>query len=296
MKYFIFLFLFSLNSYSQQFIIANSLTKEPVPYAAVSCFNAGKIAGGYYSNESGLVLPDKAIAHDRLEIASIGFETRQISKELVKDTVFLYPKAIELTPVTISNRLVKPKEVLLGFLNEKKKVNVSSATKSLEAVVYIQNTTGAPATVKSFLFRIKRRTKNRTVFRIHFYEKAEGKAEPGNEILLGDIMAYRDKNTPKLVEVDVLPYNLQLPATGIFAGIEWLGVIDDNGNFIKQAIDDDRDTIEYNDAVNELLTFHRNRFDGYPWKNTASLKEDFKELVKWKNWPNASFGIKILKE
>jgi hypothetical protein len=296
MRYFIFLFIFSLNSYSQQFVIADSLTKEPVPYAAVSCFNAGKIAGGYYSNESGLVLPNKAIAYDRLEIASVGFETRQISKEPIKDTVFLSPKVIELNMVTISNNMDKSKEIVLGLLNEKKKINLSSATKSLEAVVYIQNASGAPATVKSFLFRVKKRTKNRTVFRIHFYEKAEGKTEPGNEILLGDILAYRDKNTNKLIEVDVLPYNLQLPTTGIFAGIEWLGVIDDNGNFVKQDIDDDRDTIEYNDAVNEPLTFERKRFDRYPWKNTASLKEDFKELVKWKNWPNASFGIKILKE
>lgn len=296
MKYFIFLFLFSLNSYSQQFIIADSLTKEPVPYATVSCFTAGKITGGCYSDEGGLVLPDKAISYDRLEIASVGFEARQIGKEAIQDTVFLSPKSIELNTVTISNNIDKSKEVVLGLLNEKKKINLTSGIKGLEAVVYIQNTTGAPATVKSFLFRVKKRTENRTAFRIHFYEKAEGKVEPGNEILLGDILAYRDKNTNKLIEVDVLPYNLQLPTTGIFAGIEWLGIIDDNGNFVKQDIDDDRDTIEYNDAVNEPLTFERKRFDRYPWKNTASLKEDFKELVKWKNWPNASFGIKILKE
>lgn len=207
------------------------------------------------------------------------------------DTVAVSPKAILLDTVTISKNNYNGKEVLLGLLNKRSKI-LSSATIGHEIVLYIKNTGNAKAMVKSFSFKVKKWGEHQTAFRVHFYEKTAGSTVPGNEIILDDIVVYSNSKS-KLVEIDVSQYNIELPADGLFAGVEWLGVTDADGKRIVEK-DEERDSIKCNNAVDELLTFERNRFGNKPWHDTSYLKEVFADLMKFKNCPNASFGLKVV--
>ena len=40
----------------------------------------------------------------------------------------------------------------------------------------------------------------------------------------------------------------------------------------------------------------KSRIKKHDWINTEKIKEDLKETLKFKNYPNASFGIKVFNQ
>jgi hypothetical protein len=76
-------------------------------------------------------------------------------------------------------------------------------------------------------------------------------------------------------------------------GIEWLGIVDKNtGEFVEITENSSDTSVELNDEINQPLTFMRNNLKNINWSDTERLKNNFVK-IKYKNYPNASFGIKI---
>src|SRR5690554_1838136 len=81
--------------YSQNFIVVDSLTKEPLPYATIKTEN-----GGVYTNENGIfVLNEK---NTQVQISYIGYEDFISDVTDLKDSVFLTQKTLVLKELTIT--------------------------------------------------------------------------------------------------------------------------------------------------------------------------------------------------
>ncbi|MFH6943714.1 hypothetical protein [Flavobacterium sp. FlaQc-50] len=296
MKKYIFYFLlyFSLhNVHAQRVYIFDRDSSKPISFANINYFKADNIINSNYSNESGLIDIKDTNSFDRIEVSCIGYENKSISMESIKDTIYLTKKIISLDEVVIP----KKKDVLLyGYSKFKKKIGISGA-KGMQVCAFVENPSEKEKFIKSFLFKIKRSEKYKTAIRIHFYKKATDKIYPGEEILTENIIKYLNGKTKGIVEVDISMYGIELPAEGAFVGVEWLGILDEKtGEFIENKENWSDTSIEYNDAINEPLTFIKSRLKKNTWSNTENLKKDFESFDKFKNYPNASFGIEVFND
>jgi hypothetical protein len=280
-------------SFSQKICVVDSLSKKPLPYTNAKFYLANKITGGDYCNVKGEIIFDK-INFDNVEFSQIGYDKKIISKAIIKDSIFLKQNIIRLNEIKIVKN--KKKEVSsLGYIDYKKKIRLS-AYKGFEMVVYIANPFKQPKDIQSFLFKVKKDEKFKTAVRIHFYKKDLEKLIPGEEILNENIIQYIDGEIKELFEVDVSKYELELPIEGAFIGIEWLGILDEKSGELRIDKNNwDATYIDLNDKINQPLTFMRSKFRNPTWENTVKMKNESKKYIEYKNYPNASFGIKILK-
>lgn len=295
-KNFVLLFLIYQISFSQnkkQHYLFCETSKTPISFGNVSFLNNDKLVGGSYCDSNGSYSFESNLKFNKIEFSCIGYETKTISQtQNLQDTVFLKNKIINLEEVIISKKHSHELS-LMGFLEYKKKFDISGGM-GIETSVFIENTHNTPKHIKSFLFKVKRKEKHKTAIRIHFYRKLLDKSEPGEELLNEDIIKYIDEKTTGLIEIDVSSFGLELPIEGAFVGLEWLGILDENsGKFVEGKKSWNDTKIEYNDFVNKPLTFIRNRFKMEVWDNTENLKKEFENYLKIKNYPNASFGIKV---
>lgn len=279
-------------AFSQEVCIVDSLTKKPLMYTNARFYLNNKVIGGVYCDENGKITINK-INFDNVEFSLIGYNTKTIGKNAIQDTIILNQIAIPLNEIKIQ-RDIKNKTTSLGYVRYKKKIRLS-ASKGFELVVFIDNPFKQPKEIQSFLFKVKKQGKFKTALRIHFYKKNSAKLIPDEEILTEDIIQYIDGKTKELFEVDVTKYQLQLPVEGAFVGIEWLGVLDEKSGEFKIADSNSEATyIDINDKTNLPLTFMRSKFENPKWENTENMKTESKNIIDYENYPNASFGIKVI--
>lgn len=287
----IFILLYTV-SFSQELCVLDSLTKKPLMYTNAKFYLNNKIIGGDYCNEKGKITINK-INFDSVEFSQIGYETKIVGKNFIRDTILLNQISILLNEIKIEKK-GNHKITSLGYVNYKKKIRLS-AFKGFEIVVYIDNPYKQLKEIQSFLFKVKKGGEFKTAMRIHFYKKDLEKLIPGDEILHEDIIQYIDGKTKEIFEVDVSKYELELPIEGAFIGIEWLGVLDEkSGEFIMNESNWDATYIDVNDKINLPLTFMRSKLINPKWDNTENMKNESKNIIEYKNYPNASFGIKII--
>lgn len=268
---------------AQTIKVLDGATQQAIPYATVLFYNQGKIVSGMYAGEDG-VAAFKGDNFDAAEFSCIGYKTLMVPKENVKDTVLLTQEPYEMAPLTITktNNGSGQKSVALGFAKSKKST-VVVAKQGAEVAIYIKNSNGKPQTIKSFVFKAEIRENYRTAFRVHFYKKDAYKAGPGEEIAHGDIIKYLNRKSKKAIEVDVLGYQIELPAEGIYAGIEWLSSTNPEGVVLGPDDSNWYNTlIEYNTA-DASVTYYRYRLNDLKWGVVA------------KGY-NASFGITVLED
>jgi hypothetical protein len=283
--------LFLINSYfiplySQNIKIYDIETNRPVSFVTVSYFKNDSFIDSDYCDENGFVVI-KNKDFNKIDFSCIGYETKSIIEISNVDTIFLKKKIITLNEVVIQNK--KKSFSFLGHSTKKRKISISGS-KGFEICEFIENPYKTEKTIKSFLFKIKRRKDYKTAVRIHFYKKLDTKLEPNNEILKQDVVYYFDGKIKELVEVDVSNYNIELPSEGAFIGIEWLGILNEKGDFVEDLENWNDTSIELNDEISNPITFIKSRYGQTKWHNTEKMKAD---IAKFKNFPNASFGIKI---
>lgn len=288
----IFLFFYVNTSFSQRLYVFDSESKKIIPYVNVSYIKYDNIIDADYCNEDGFIDIKSKENFDKIEFSCIGYENKLINT--INDTIFLIKKIITLNEVVISKKNLTFSK--LGYTKCKKKTTLS-ASRGFQLCVYIENTFQEKKVIKSVLFKVKRRDNFKTAIRIHFYKKQIEKLEPAEEILTEDIIRYFDEKSKENIEIDVSKYGLELPIEGAFVGIEWLGIVDwKTGEFIESKEFWSDTSIELNDSINKPFTFMKSRIKKHDWINTEKIKEDLKETLKFKNYPNASFGIKVFNQ
>jgi uncharacterized protein YdcH (DUF465 family) len=256
--------------------------------AYIVFYELNNFVTGKFTDENGLINYNN-ILFNKIEISHINYETINLKKEEIEDTIYLKQNNIELNEVTVVNS--KKETLTLGYTKYKKKTKLT-AYNGIEIVVFLKNPFKKPKKINSFLFKIQKKDIQKTAIRIHFYKKSRNELIPGEEITKADILKYIDINSKELLEIDVSNYDLEFPVDGAFIGIEWLGNVSEDDNEIEKPSDI---YIELNDKINQALTFTRSTLKDEEWQNTKKHKIDFKDIIKYKNLPNASFGIKIIR-
>jgi hypothetical protein len=282
------LFFYTTILLSQNIYVQDFESKEPVSFANIKYIKNNNIVDATYCDEKGYINLNNNNPFEKIEISCVGYETITIYDFPKEKIVFLTKKKIILDEVIISKKSINFSD--LGYTKNKKKITLS-ASKGFQLCEFIENPNKEEKLIQSFLFKVKRKKNYKTAIRVHFYKKAINKVEPGEEILTEDIIHFIDGKTKEMVEINVLKYRLELPIEGAFVGIEWLGNFnEETGEFISGDDKNWSDTsIELNDLIEEPLTFIKSRIKSNEWANTEKLKTN----LKFKNYPNASFGIKV---
>lgn len=289
MKTILFIFVSNL-IWSQNIYVKDIETKETIAYSTISYKFNDEVIYYDYTNVEGFLTLNKSINYNSIEISCLGFENQSINKELISETIFLKPK-IQLLKEVIVNNIRKTK--VIGFLNEKEKLEIGFS-KGLEICMFFENKNKNEVLINSFLFELNQKFKAKHAVRLHIYEISNMTFEPGAEILNENIVFVFDLKNKQKIEIDLSKHSIYLPEKGAFIGIEFLGYFDNDSSFNKE--DSNSIKIKFNDVENTYLTFIRNYVKKEKWINTSKLKEDFKNIIKFKNTPNASFGLKIYEE
>jgi hypothetical protein len=223
----IFFFIFIIISYSVygqntfQGIILDSITKKPVPYAIVRSFSFGS-----YCDSAGTFL-FKNILDDSAYISCVGYldKSVKINKEK-KDTIYLLPFYKSLVPVIIGDyEWQKNKKIQLGRLDGKSKFRVNVPPTGLTVLKYFPN----PEPLKNYIISelILRVDESASInystkFRVRVFQ-AKDNVTVGEDILNAPDVFKLTTIKENLAHVDLRKFELNIPPTGCFIGVEFIG-------------------------------------------------------------------------
>jgi hypothetical protein len=223
----IFFFIFIIISYSVygqntfQGIILDSITKKPVPYAIVRSFSFGS-----YCDSAGAFL-FKNILDDSAYISCVGYldKSVKINKEK-KDTIYLLPFYKSLVPVIIGDyEWQKNKKIQLGRLDGKSKFRVNVPATGLTILKYFPN----PEPLKNYIISelILRVDESASInystkFRVRVFQ-AKDNVTVGEDILNAPDVFKLTTIKENLAHVDLRKFELNIPPTGCFIGVEFIG-------------------------------------------------------------------------
>ena len=91
------LFIYNSKGYSQQALVLDSLSLEPIPYANLDFGNNQ----GSVSNEDGIIFTPKD--HEEYILSHLGYQTKKLSSKDLKDTLYLKALAYNLDEVVLNN-------------------------------------------------------------------------------------------------------------------------------------------------------------------------------------------------
>ncbi|MDA7724220.1 carboxypeptidase-like regulatory domain-containing protein [Flavobacteriaceae bacterium] len=219
--------------YSQNHVIVDSKTKEPIAYANIKFI---KEDGGRYSNDKG-VFKIKNNIKDSIQISCLGFSsiTREVSN--LKDTIFLVPDVQKIKEVVIQSGKSKLKKI--GF----KKSNLNwFGSANIQLGLLIKPTKENENThINSILIPVKNKHSNinkdkidknfNSIIKMSVFSV---KNDLPHEILVeAPITIKCNQNTGNIIEVDISNEYVQLEPTGVFVCIEMVGEVS-NGVIINQ--------------------------------------------------------------
>jgi len=156
----------------------------------------------------------------------LGFETRKISSDSIKNTLELKPLITELTEVVIKSKKQNKKLIIGKF--KKSKINhyfACGATPWISARYFKFQ---EEYNKTSFLNKIRVLTNSNvddSKFNLRFYGVNEN-GEPEDYIFDENIIGIAKKGK-KITEVDISDLNIEFPKEGFFIAIEWL-IIESN--------------------------------------------------------------------
>jgi CRISPR/Cas system-associated exonuclease Cas4 (RecB family) len=198
-------------------VIIDSETKEKIPYVNIWVENENI---GTTSNEKGefkLEIDSPKI----ILFSAIGFETKKISSDLIKNILELKPQTTELDEVIISSKKLS-KEFTIGEF-KKSKINsyFSCGIKPwiVARLFKYQDEFDETPFLKKITIVTKSDVKN-SKFNIRLYGVNQN-GEPENYIYNQNIIGIAKKGK-KLTEIDVSKLNIEFPEKGFFIAIEWL--------------------------------------------------------------------------
>lgn len=126
------LFSFSTAAYGQHITVLDSSSQEPIPFVHVYDGNKGVISsskGEFYWQSS---------TTDSISLSCMGYATKTIGVDQLKDSLFLMPKALALAPIVVSNRTLTAKEIMARVL-ENTPNNMDFGLSSSEVFVEYKN-------------------------------------------------------------------------------------------------------------------------------------------------------------
>lgn len=218
------------NLFAQKITVLEQGSNVAVPYATVTFYKDGNVVFGNYTNYQGEI--DTDIEFDSVEISCLGFEKTKVSKNNIKNnTVFLTKQNIELEEVIINH-----KKIDLTHIGENKTkksiINGVGLAKGNEIVQFIENYLGKVTKLNSLYF-VTGKVKNKAAFRVHIYKKINiNTSIADEEIQTLNTIYYLEKDSDGRVEINLIQYDIDFPLEGLYIGLEGLGTVDANNQFV----------------------------------------------------------------
>ncbi len=273
-----FLFISNLSFCQLKSVIINSETKEEIPYVNIWVENENV---GTTSNEKGefkLQINNTKI----IVFSAIGFETKKISSDLIKNILELNPITTELDEVIISSKK-STKELIIGkFKKSKIKHYYSSGGIKpwITARFFKYNDKYEETPLLKKVKILTNSDVKNSKFNIRLYGINE-KGEPENYIYNQNIIGIAKKGK-RITEIDISELNIEFPYSGFFIAIEWL-IIENNKYEYKYTMKGSRKKlkrISYEPAIGTIPTETDENSWIYIqgkwrkiWKNVGTLKK-----------------------
>jgi len=273
-----FLFSTSLCFGQLKSVIINSETKETIPYVNIWVEDENI---GTTSNENG-VFELEVIGSKIIIFSAIGFETKKILSDNVKDVFELKPEVTLLDEVVItSKREREGKKLVIGKFNKSEvKYYFSSGSKPWIIAKYFKYSEDYDKT--PFLNKIKLLTNSKvenSKFNVRLYSIGEDD-KPGSYIYDKNIIGIAKKGK-KITEIDISDLNIEFPTEGFFIAIEWLIIENNKHKYSYKAKTSKKriNAISYEPPVGTIPSesehnswgFLRGRWERV-WKNVGSSK------------------------
>lgn len=235
--FFILLVFFSLNRiFSQeQYLVVDSVYKTPISFATIKSVNQNE---GIVCDEFGkFVINDKI--KDTVEIRCLGYQTKKITLNQIKDSIFLKPISFELEEVYLSKKSFQLKEIGLkrkkigwhmnsnlqiGTFIKPSKLFVNS--RILKINIPIDTKTSNP-----YKDTVKFTDNYRSLLKIHFFSVQNN--YPDKSLLEKPISIYIHEKDTKYIVIDLMENSINFSEEGVFICVEMVGELDENGNVKK---------------------------------------------------------------
>ncbi|HTO36468.1 MAG TPA: carboxypeptidase-like regulatory domain-containing protein [Flavobacterium sp.] len=232
----------SLIAFSQEKVqFLDSETIEPIAFATV-VFGDGL---GGYTNENGEFTFDKK---QSFSVSMLGYKTLYVSETEFKNTIKLQSEPILIDEVIILNKKRKQKIVKQKpYWSNSTWLDSYTPQIGNEIAVLIPNEKNqdmilskitipvATNPLRIFDAKSKNHFKERdefpyTILRIQFYKNENNSPK---ELLYSDkIVVNVHHSEEKFKEIDLGNYGIDVPKNGLFVGIEFIGVTDENQKYV----------------------------------------------------------------
>ena len=279
----IILFLISNFCFSQlKSVIIDSETKEKIPYVNIWVENENI---GTTSNEKG-EFELKIDSPKIILFSAIGFQTKKVSSDSIRNILELKPAINELDEIIINSKKLD-KELIIGEF-KKSKINsyFACGIQPWISAKFFEHKEEYEKTpyLKKFRILTNSDIKN-SKFKIRLYRVNE-KGEPQNYIYNENIIGIAKKGK-RTTEIDVSELNIDFPEKGFFIAIEWL-IIEENKDEYKYRMKGSRKKlkdISYEPAIG-IVPAKTNenswRFNKGKWSKT-SWKNNNESMKKYRN-------------
>ncbi|MFW6227179.1 MAG: carboxypeptidase-like regulatory domain-containing protein, partial [Bacteroidota bacterium] len=247
---------FSTTTFSQQ-KVTDQHTGKGIAFAAI--YKASTNEGCYADEAGNFKLSTKP--NDTLILSSVGYKTDTFVVTKNIGSYSLSPKIYPVEEVTVQARLSKNTREL-GYNKAREHIGFSSHPGS-EYVVFIPNPEPEKTfIIESLLLTIKNKSPEEALFRLHLYAKDSTAFFPGNELFGMDAQC---KSRRRIKKIE-LPEAVRLPAEGIFVGLEWVKVLQHDGESNSPGLDLDL-TVPLTFAIEKPYTFFRSKFYDNLWQS-----------------------------
>ncbi len=235
MKYNIALLLLFTNlllgfSQNKTCIVVDSESKENLSYTAIQ-FLGNEF--GFYTNKTGEFQLNE-VKSDSIIITHIGFFTKKINVEDIKDTIFLKSKPLILKEVVLHNK--KPKEKKIGYnvKGENLSWHILSKTELTTLIKYnkeIENSyiKEIAIPINTEIFEEQKPGKWKKVspefestFRVHIYSNKNNM--PNKRLLESLITIECNQKTGNLIKINISEEHIEYPKEGVFIGVEMISL------------------------------------------------------------------------
>lgn len=231
------LLLNGLLTYSQTFVVADSLTQEPLAFATIVLDEKEML----YSNEKGVFLLESK--YKSVSVSFMGYEDFASEIRNLNDTIFLKPKTFLLDKVSITNNENTFHKV--GFLKHTMKkcitdLPLSPKKEQLIVIIptnddiidsYLEKIEFPLYKIKHFNERDKLYKNAPAVLRINIYTVKDDL--PDQKIFSSEPIKFIMSNK-ELIQLNISDEMIQLSQEGLCFGIEMIGRVNQDGEFIEE--------------------------------------------------------------
>jgi hypothetical protein len=221
MKKLITLLILTLSTTAQiKGIVKDSITKQPVGYAAVLIEGTKT---GVNTESDGSFFIDYSEKANKLVITALGYQDKTIVLP-TNDPIYLAPKINQIEEIKIQNKLARS-EIVVGEYKSKNFTFSNGGFKQMlgKLIEYSDEIANHPY-IKTLQFSAKSDI-NGAKIKLRFFE-VNNQQQAGDDYLFEDIVVTVKKGRNKNI-VDLAKYNIKIPSEGLFIFFESL-IIEEN--------------------------------------------------------------------